>query len=103
MARQIVGEPLAFGSAWPILGVAAALSTLVASRFGAATHPRRVWIVCNLLMATGVVAPLVVPGLAGILIAAVLVGATVVTITLSGLLEARRLDCAARRPVISEV
>jgi MFS family permease len=73
MARQIVAEPLAFGSAWPVLGVAAALSTLVAARFGASTGPRRVWMVCMLLMALGVAAPLFLRGLAGILLSAILV------------------------------
>jgi MFS family permease len=101
MARQIIADPLAFGSAWPILGIAAALSTLVASRFGASTSPRRVWMVCMLVMAVGVAAPLLVPGLAGILVSAVLVGATFVTITLAGLQEARRLYGAAARPVMA--
>ena len=101
MARQIVAEPLAFGSAWPILGAAAALSTLAASRFGASTSPRRVWMVCMLVMAVGVAAPLFLPGLAGILVSAVLVGATFVTITLAGMQEARRLYGAAARPVMA--
>src|SRR5262245_17075025 len=101
MARQIVAEPLAFGSAWPVLGAAAALSTLVASKLGASTSPRRTWMVCMLLMALGVAAPLFVPGLAGILVAAVLVGATFVTITLAGMQEARRLYGAAARPLMA--
>jgi predicted MFS family arabinose efflux permease len=101
MARQIVAEPLAFGSAWPVLGVTAALSTLVASKLGASTPPRRVWVVCMLLMALGVAAPLFVPGLAGILLSAVLVGATFVTITLAGMQEARRLYGPAARPVMA--
>jgi MFS family permease len=101
MARQIIADPLAFGSAWPILGTAAALSTLVASRFGAATSPRRVWMVCMRVMAAGVAAPLLVPGLAGILLSAILVGATFVTITLAGMQEARRLYGAAARPVMA--
>jgi MFS family permease len=101
MARQIVAEPLAFGSAWPILGAAAALSTLVASRFGASTSPRRVWMVCMLVMALGVAAPLFLPGLAGILVSAVLVGATFVTITLAGMQEARRIYGATARPVMA--
>ncbi len=101
MARQIVAEPLAFGSAWPILGLAAALSTLVASRFGVSTSPRRVWMICMLLMALGVAAPLFLPGLAGILASAVLVGATFVTITLAGMQEARRIHGPAARPVMA--
>lgn len=100
MARQIVAEPLAFGSAWPVLGVAAAASTLVASRLGAA-NPRRVWAICMLLLALGVAAPLFMPGLAGILLSAVLVGATFVTITLAGMQEARRVYGAEARPVMA--
>jgi hypothetical protein len=101
MARRIIAHPLAFGSAWPVLGIAAALSTLVAAKLGAATHPRRVWTACMLLMALGVAAPLAVGGLAGILAAAVLVGATFVTITLAGMQEARRTYGAAARPVMA--
>jgi MFS family permease len=101
MARQIITDPLAFGSAWPILGIAAALSTLVAARVGASTSPRRVWMISMLVMAAGVAAPLFVPGLAGILVSAVLVGATFVTMTLAGMQEARRLYGAAARPVMA--
>ena len=101
MARQILADPLAFGSAWPVLGTAAALSTLVAAKLGASTQPRRVWIASMLVMALGVAAPLIVPGLAGILISAILVGATFVTITLAGMQEARRLYGAQARPVMA--
>src|SRR5688572_5307985 len=100
MARQIVSDPLAFGSAWPVLGIAAAASTLIASRLGS-TNPRRVWAVCMVLLAIGVAAPLFVPGLAGILLSAVLVGGTFVTITLAGLQEARRLYGSAARPLMA--
>jgi predicted MFS family arabinose efflux permease len=100
MARQIVADPLAFGSAWPVLGVAAAASTLIASRLGAA-NPRRMLAVCMLLLAAGVAAPLFVPGLAGILLSAVLVGATFVTMTLAGMQEARRIHGDAARPLMA--
>ena len=100
MARQIVAEPLAFGSAWPVLGVAAAVSTLIASSLGG-TNPRRVWVICMVVLAIGVAAPLFVPGLSGILVSAVLVGATFVTITLAGMQEARRLYGAAARPLMA--
>lgn len=100
MARQIVAEPLAFGLAWPVLGIAAAASTLIASRLGA-TDPRRVWVICMVLLALGVAAPLFVPGLAGILFSAILVGGTFVTITLAGMQEARRIYGGAARPVMA--
>src|SRR5678809_740278 len=101
MARQIVADPLSFGSAWPIFGIAAALSTLVASALGAWLSPRRVWISSMVVMAVGVAAPLFVPGLAGILLSALLVGATFVTITLAGMQEVRRIYGAAARPVMA--
>ena len=100
MARQIVAEPLAFGSAWPVLGIAAGASTLIASRLGA-TNPRHVWALCMVLLALGVAAPLFVPGLGGILLSAVLVGATFVTITLAGMQEARRMYGGAARPLMA--
>jgi hypothetical protein len=101
MARQIVADPLSFGSAWPLFGIAAALSTLAASALGAAMGARRVWIASMVVMALGVAAPLAVPGLAGILLSAVLVGATFVTITLAGMQEARRIYGAGARPIMA--
>ena len=101
MARQIVSDPLAFGWAWPLFGLAAAASTLAAGSLGASLGPRKVWILCTLIMAFGVAAPLALPGLSGIMVSAVLVGATFVTITLAGMQEARRLFGATARPVMA--
>ena len=101
MARGIVADPLVFGWAWPIFGSAAALSTVTVSAFGGFVSPRRVWIACMLVMALGVAAPLLLPGIAGILVSALLVGGTFVTVTLAGLEEARRLYGAAARPVMA--
>jgi hypothetical protein len=50
-----------------------------------------VWIAAHLVMALGVAAPLLFRGLAGILVAAVCVGATFVVVTLVGMQEARRV------------
>jgi len=101
MARQIVPDPLAFGWAWPVFGVAAAASTLAAGKLGPSLGPRKVWIFCALVMACGVSAPLALPSLPGIMVSAVLVGATFVTITLAGMQEARRIFGAAARPVMA--
>jgi hypothetical protein len=57
LAREVVDDPQLFGLAWPVFGLAAALSTITtAQRFG---HVRRlrVWAVSHLLMAIGVVLP----------------------------------------------
>jgi hypothetical protein len=91
MARDIIPDPLVFGWAWPIFGATAALSTLFAPR----GDNRRVWALAALLMAAGVAAPLLIPGLAGVLAAALLVGGTFMVITMAGMQEARRIGGAA--------
>ena len=87
MARDIVADPLVFGWAWPMFGTAAALSTLLAPR----GDNRRVWAIGALVMAAGVAAPLVIPGIAGVLGSALLVGSTFMVITMAGMQEARRV------------
>src|SRR5215831_9610568 len=87
MAKQIVSDPMLFGWAWPVFGLAAVASTLIAQR--ARGSLRRVWAASHFVMATGVVVPLVVPGLAGIIVAALCVGGTFVVITQVGLQGAR--------------
>jgi MFS family permease len=86
MAREMLGGAALFGWAWPLLGAAAALSTLIAPRI----ETRRLWSNAHLVMALGVVAPFVVPGLKGILIGAIAVGGTFMLVTMAGLKEGRR-------------
>ena len=86
MARELLGDAALFGWAWPLFGIAAALSTVIAPRMA----PRRLWSHAHLVMALGVAAPLALPGLTGILIAAVGVGGTFMLITMAGLQEGRR-------------
>lgn len=90
MARRFVTDPAVFGWAWPVFGAAAALSTFAAARWLHAVDDRRVWAIASMLMAVGVVLPVAWPGLAAILIAALLVGGTFMVITMTGLREARR-------------
>jgi hypothetical protein len=52
-------------------------------------------------MALGLVVPLVVRGLPGILAAALLVGGTFVTITMVAMQEARRVAAAQARPLMA--
>lgn len=90
-ARHLVTDPAVFGWAWPVFGTAAALSTFAAARWLQAMDDRRVWPISHVLMAAGVVLPVVWPRLTAILIAALLVGGTFMVITMSGLREARRV------------
>jgi predicted MFS family arabinose efflux permease len=89
MAKQIVEDPLLFGWAWPLFGAAGAVSTVFAAQLKRFLSYRAAWIGSHWVMAVGVVIPLVVPGLAGIMIAALLVGGTFVVVTLAGMEEAR--------------
>ena len=50
---------------------------------------RRLWIIGHLVMALGVALPLWRPGIAGIMIAALLVGGTFMVVTQAGMQEAR--------------
>jgi MFS family permease len=89
MAKALIHDPLAFGWAWPVFGATAALSTVVAAALIRSQGNRRIWSIAALAMALGVAAPLALPGLGGILLAALLVGGTFMVITMAGLQEAR--------------
>jgi predicted MFS family arabinose efflux permease len=89
LARQVVDDPRLFGLAWPVFGVAAALSTIAtAQRLGHANR-LRVWAAGHLLMAAGVVLPSLWLTPSTIAIAALLVGSTFMVATMIGLQEAR--------------
>src|SRR5690349_11124040 len=99
MAKEIVSDPALFGWAWPAFGVAAVASTLLARR---ARGPlRRLWAASHLVMGAGVIVPLVLPGLAGIIVAALCVGGTFVVITQVGLQEARAVAGGRARSLIA--
>lgn len=89
MARQAIADPALFGWSWPVFGAAALASTLAAAARPAALGNRSLWVASHFIMALGVVLPVVVPGLAGILLSALLVGSTFVVITMAGMQEAQ--------------
>ena len=91
MAKEIVRDPVAFGSAWPMFGAAAVASTLLAGYLLRTFSPRALWLASALLMAAGVAVPLIIPGLPGILLSALLVGGTFVVVTMVGVQEARKV------------
>ena len=97
LAREVVQDPAVFGWAWPIFGAAAALSTLFAPR----ADNRRVWAIAALVMAAGVAAPLFISGIAGVLCAALLVGATFMVITMAGMQEARHVHGAGAEALMA--
>ena len=101
MAKEVVADPLLFGWAWPAFGAAAVASTLLAARAAPLVTHRVAWAISHLVMAAGVVVPLLLPGLTGILIAALCVGGTFVVITQVGLQEARAVAGAGARGLIA--
>ena len=101
MARQVVGDPAIFGWSWPLFGAAAALSTLAVARLRRTNNDRRVWILGHLVMAAGVIVPIAWTGLAGIILAAVLVGGTFMVVTMVGVQEARRVAGIHARKVVA--
>lgn len=101
MAKQVIADPNAFGWAWPLFGAAAIVSTVLAARLGSVVSHRAVWIGGHLVMATGVVIPLVVQGLAGMLAGALLVGGTFMVVTMAGIQEARRVAGAHAQTLVA--
>ena len=89
LAREVVDDPQLFGLAWPVFGIAAALSTIATARHFGRTNRLRVWATSHLLMATGVVLPSLWLAPVTIAIAALLVGSTFMVVTMIGMQEAR--------------
>ena len=89
LARQMVDDPKVFGWAWPVFGIAAALSTVITS-WGLQRFSRvQVWTASSVLMAAGVLLPGMWRSITSVVIAALLVGGTFMVITMVGMQEAR--------------
>jgi MFS family permease len=93
-ARILLEDHWVYSTAWPVFGVAAALSTLLAARLATKVGQLPTWIGAYVLMATGILVPVVWPVLAGVLIAALCVGGTFVVITLLAMQQAQRFGGA---------
>ena len=91
MARREIADPAVFGWAWPIFGIAAAVSPVAAVHGTTNGGNRRGWVWAHIAMAVGVALPAVWSGMVPIVLAACAVGGTFVVITLVGMQEARRL------------
>src|SRR5258708_1833684 len=91
LARRYIDNPAAFGWVWPVFGAAAALSTLVAARFGQGLAPWRLWTGAQWVLAAGVLAPVVSLNVATLLTSAVCVGGTFMVITMAGIKEGLRV------------
>lgn len=99
MAKRAIEDPLIFGWLWPLFGLTAVASNLLVAPLARMAGHRRLWSLGALAMAAGVAGPLAFPGLAGVAVAALLVGATFNVITMAGMQEARNV-AGACAPVL---
>ncbi|KQT61697.1 MFS transporter [Methylobacterium sp. Leaf456] len=103
MARALTPDPLVFGLAWPLFGLAAALSVAGVARWLKQTPRRRVWAVAQAFMALGTALPLAVPSLWSVAASALLVGGTFMVATMAGLQLARAAHPADPTPLIARM
>jgi len=89
MAQRQVADPLVFGLTWPLFGLAAAMSVMMAARYLSAWSRRRVWALAQGIMALGTALPLATSSLWALAVSAVLVGGTFMVATMAGLQLAR--------------
>ena len=89
MARALTPDPLVFGLAWPLFGLAAAVSVAVAARWLPHVPRRRLWASAQAVMAVGTALPLAVQSLWAVALSAVCVGGTFMIATMAGLQLAR--------------
>lgn len=101
MARNVIRDQTMFGWAWPAFGVAAAVSTIVAGRLSQRFAQRRIWAAGNVIMAAGLILPVLSASFTAIVAAALLVGGTFMIITMAGMQEARRLSRDGSRRLVS--
>jgi MFS family permease len=91
MARQFVSDPIVFGWAWPVFGVAAAIAPMATADLTRLTGNRRLWMASHLSMAFGVVLPLWWNSIAGIMTSALIVGSTFMINGLASMQEAKAI------------
>jgi len=90
-ARALIDDPRAFGAVWPVFGVAAAASTVLATRWLPAWPPHAVWGASQLVMAFGVLLHALLPNMATTVASAVCVGGTFMVATMAGIQHARQV------------
>jgi len=95
MARALIADPSIFGWIWPVFGATAAASTAIAALWLRRVTVRNLWAASLVVMAAGVLAPVLVASVESLLLAAMCVGGTFMVITMAGMQEARRLAGAA--------
>lgn len=90
-ARALVDDPWVFGWAWPLFGLAAAVSTILVPTVFRGAAPRQTAVASLLVMAFGVALPAVHSSIATLVVSAICVGGTFMVMTMAGFQEARRV------------
>jgi hypothetical protein len=103
MARELAPDPLVFGLAWPLFGLAALVSVAVAARALAGVPRRRLWAAAQGIMALGTALPLAVHALWAVAASALLVGGTFMLATMAGLQLAREARPDAPTPLLARM
>lgn len=91
IAQEIVPDPLVFGWSWPIFGIAAGISTLISSRLFRYFSNKQIWTVSQVIMAVGLIVPILFPNIEVIILSALCIGGTFMIITMVGIRETHRL------------
>jgi MFS family permease len=91
LAREVIDDPQRFGLVWPVFGLAAAVSTVLAGRALRRWHRLRIWSASYGLMAVGCALPVLTHSGLSLTVAALLVGGTFMVATMAGLQHARAM------------
>ena len=81
MAKEVMPDPAVFGWAWPLFGLAAALSCLMVPKLARRHGEIRIWRGAQAAMALGMAVAALRHDLAAVIVAALLVGGTFMVIT----------------------
>jgi MFS family permease len=90
IAQQQVSDPNVFGLTWPLFGLFAVLSVVMAALVLSSASRKNIWVAAQTMLAAGVALPLATQALWALALSAVLVGGTFMVITMAGLQLARQ-------------
>src|SRR5690606_39174464 len=102
-AKVLLEDEAVFGLAWPLFGLAAAVSTLLCGHLLKWFSLRGLWLIAQVLMAVGVILRVTVPGLASIVVASLCVGGTFMVITMLGMHQAQMTGGPRGRTLIASM
>lgn len=103
LAQGLIDDPRQFGLLWPIFGLAAAGSTLLAGRALHRWKGRDIWALSHVALAIGCLLPLFSHSGWAVMLAAILVGGTFLVATMTGLQEARHVSSSNPKPLLARM